>query len=159
MQRLVCATTIAVVIAVLSAVPVLSQATDPVIGTWELNVAKSKFSPGPGPKSETRTYVAAGQEIKATSKGVDGEGKPTNASWTIVYDGKDRPLIGNPDADMLSLKRVDNFTTEFTQKKAGKLVSTGTRVVSKDGKVLTITTKGTNARGQAINDLEVYDKK
>jgi len=103
--------------------------------------------------------VAAGQEIKATSKGVDGAGKPTNASWTIVYDGKDRPLIGNPDADVLSLKRVDNFTTEFTQKKAGKVVSTGTRVVSKDGKVLTITTKGTNARGQAINDLEVYDKK
>jgi len=159
MQRLVCTTAIAVVFAVLSGVPLLSQATDPVIGTWELNVTKSKFSPGPGPKSETRTYVAAGQEIKATSKGIDGAGKPTNASWTIVYDGKDRPLIGNPDADMLSLKRVDNFTTEFTQKKAGKVVSTGTRVVSKDGKVLTITTKGTNVRGQAINDLEVYDKK
>ena len=136
-----------------------AQGADPVIGTWVLNVAKSKFSPGPAPKSESRTYVAVGQEIKATSKGVDADGKPTTGEWTVVYDEKDRPMTGNSDADMLSLKRIDAFTTEFTQKKAGKVVSSGTRAISKDGKVMTITTKGTNAKGQPINDVQVFEKR
>ena len=61
--------------------------------------------------------------------------------------------------DALSLKRIDASTVEFTQKKAGKVVATGTRVISKDGKVMTITTKGTNAKGQAVNDVQVFEKR
>jgi hypothetical protein len=148
-----------VVVFALSGIQSAAQATDPIVGTWELNVAKSKFSPGPAPKSETRTYVMAGEDIKATSTGVDGTGTPTAGEWTINYDGKDRPQTGNPNADSLSLKRVDAFTAEFTQKKAGKVVITGTRTISKDGKVLTITTKGTNAKGQTIHDVEVFEKR
>jgi len=136
-----------------------AQGSDPIVGTWELNVAKSRFTPGPAPKSESRTYVMAGQEIKATSKGVDGEGKATAGEWTIVYDGKDRAMTGDPDADLLSLKRIDAFTTEFTEKKAGKVVITGTRTISRDGKVMTITTKGTNAKGQTIDDVQVFEKR
>ena len=135
------------------------QASDPVIGTWELNSAKSKFSPGTAPKSETRAYVAAGSEIKASSKGVGVDGKPWASLWTVAYDGKEHPETGNPDADSLLVKRIDAFTTEFTEKKAGKVVITGTRVISRDGKVMTLTSKGTNAKGQAIDEVVVYDKK
>ena len=60
---------------------------------------------------------------------------------------------------MLSLKRVNAFSAEFTQKRAGKVVITGTRTISPDGKVMTITSKGTNARGQTINDMEVFEKR
>ena len=136
-----------------------AQNNDPVVGTWVLNVAKSKFSPGPAPKSESRTYAMAGNEIKATSTGVDADGKSTSAAWTVVYDGKERPVTGDPDADTLSLKRVDPNTIEFTEMKAGKVVLSGTRTVSKDGKTLTITTKGTNAKGQKVDNVVVYDKK
>ncbi len=155
-----------------------AQTADPIIGTWVLNVAKSTFSPGPAPKSESRTYILEGQEtrptfngvseprryvivrqeIKATSEVVDGNGKSTTVEWTIVYDGKDRPVTGNPDADMLSLKRIDAFTTEFTQKKAGRVVIIGTGSISTDGKVMTITTKGINAKGQTINDVSVFER-
>ena len=155
-----------------------AQGADPIIGTWVLNVAKSTFSPGPAPKSETRTYVMEGQEtkvtskgaseprtyktvrqeIKATSTGIDSDGKPTTREWTVVYDGKDRPMTGDPDADMLSLKRIDAFTTEFTQKKAGRVVITGTRAISKDGNVMTITTKGINAKGQTTSNVSVFEK-
>src|SRR5882762_9968590 len=124
---------------------VVAQATDPIVGSWELNVARSKYSPGPTLKSESRTYVVSGQEIKASSKGVDGDGKPMASQWTINYDGKDRALTGTPDADMLSLKRIDANHAEFMQKKAGKIVSTGTRVISPDGRMMTIATKGTDA--------------
>ncbi len=153
------ATALVMIVLAASAVELAAQGTDPIVGIWELNIAKSKYSPGPAPKSETRTYVVAGQDIKATSKGVDGAGKPTAASWTVNYDGKDRPQTGNPDADALSLKRIDAFTTEFTQKRNGEVVNTGTRTISQDGKVMTITTKGTNARGQTINDVEVFEKR
>lgn len=152
-------TLVTVLAVVLPAVRLLGQSSDPVVGTWVLNLSKSKFSPGPAPKSETRTYVLVGQEIKANSKGVDADGKPTAGEWTVNYDGKDRPQTGDPNADTLSLKRVDAFTTESTEKKAGKVVITGTRVISRDGKVMTITTKGTNSKGQSINDVMVYDKR
>ena len=147
------------IVVALFGIKALAQGSDPIVGTWELNVAKSKYSPGPAPKSESRTYVMAGQDIKATSKGVDGTGKPTAGVWTVNYDGRERPQSGNPDADSLSLKRIDAFTTEFTQKRSGKVVITGTRTISKDGKVMTITTKGTNAQGQAINDVAVFEKR
>lgn len=140
-----------------------AQAADPLVGTWVLNIAKSKYSPGPAPRSETRTYVVVGQEIKASAKGMDADGKPTSGEWTVNYDGKDRPVTGSPaggsELDALSLKRIDAFSAEFTQKRAGKVVATGTRVISKDGKVMTITTKGTSAKGQAFTDVEVFEKK
>lgn len=160
MYKHLCIVTLTAVLAVvLQATCAFAQATDPLIGTWELNLAKSKFRPGPAPKSETRTYVAAGPDIKASSKGVDADGKPTARQWTVNYDGKDRPETGNPDADSLSLKRIDAFTTEFIEKKAGKVVTTGTRVISRDGKVMTITSKGTNAKGKTFSHEMVFDKR
>ena len=157
-RTLGCAVVIGVFVALIG-IHSVAQSADPIIGTWVLNVAKSRFSPGPAPKSESRTYVMAGKEIKATSTGVGADGKPTAGEWMIVNDGRETPMTGNPDADVLSLKRIDAFSTEFTLKKAGKVVITGTRAVSRDGKVMTITNKGTNAKGQSINDVLVFEKR
>ena len=159
MQTFLRGAALGIFVLVLGGSKLAAQGTDPIVGTWELNVAKSKYSPSPPPQSETRTYVAAGQDIRATSKGVDSAGTSTTAEWTVNYDGKDRPQTGNPDADTLSLKRIDAFTTEWTQKRAGKVVITGTRTISRDGKVMTITSKGTNAKGQTINNAEVFEKR
>lgn len=136
-----------------------AQSADPIIGTWVLNVAKSTFVPGPAPKSESRTYVVAGKEIKATSTGVGADGKPTTGEWILVSDGRDTPMTGNPDADVLSLKKIDAFSAEFTLKKAGKVVITGTRTITRDGKIMTITNRGTNAKGQKVNDVLVFEKR
>lgn len=135
------------------------HAADAMLGTWELNLAKSKYSPGPAPKSQTRTYEAVGEAVKYSAKGVDAEGKPTLVEYTASYDGKDYPITGTPDADSISLKRIDDHTSEATQRKAGKVVLTVKRVVSKDGKVLTTTATGTNAKGQALHNVVVFDRK
>jgi|SRR5882724_1766349 len=142
-------------------VPIMSlsaQAADPAAGTWELNVAKSTFSPGPAPKSLTRTFEVNGTDVKYSAKGVDAAGKPTLMEYTAKYDGKDYPVAGSPDFDTISLKQVDPATSVATLKKSGKLVQTTTRVVSKDGKTLTLTVKGKNAKGQAVNNVMVFDK-
>ena len=159
MQNFLRGVWLGIVVLGLTGVQLPAQESDPLVGTWELNVAKSKYNPGPAPKSETRSYVVSGQDTKATAKGVDSVGKPIAGEWTINYDGKDRPQTGNPDADMLSLKRIDAFTAEFTQKRAGKVVLTGKRIISPDGRVMTITTKGTNAAGQTINNVQVFEKR
>jgi hypothetical protein len=61
--------------------------------------------------------------------------------------------------DALALKKVDAYTTSFTEKRAGKVAITGTRVISKDGKTMTITTKGTDAKGAAIDNVSVFTKR
>ena len=131
---------------------------DPLVGTWVLNVAKSKYTPGPPPKEQTTIFEAAGQGLKVTTKGIDSDGKPTMTAYTANYDGKDYPVTGNPAWDMVSLKRVNANTVQFTRKRAGKVVQTATSVISKDGKTRTVTSTGVNAQGQKIHNIAVYDK-
>ena len=134
-------------------------AADPFVGTWKLNLATSKYSPGPPPKNLTITYAANGDGIKSTTEGVNAEGKPVATTYTATYDGKDAAVTGTgAPYDTIALKRIDPNSLETTTKKDGKVLSKGKRVVSKDGKVLTVTTKGTNAKGEATNNVAVYDK-
>jgi hypothetical protein len=129
----------------------------PNMGTWKLNDAKSKFPPG-APKNNTVVYVAAGDNIKVTVDGVDGAGKPTHNEWTGKFDGKDYPLTGDPDADSRSYKKIDDRTTELTNKKDGKAVARGRIVISADGKSRAVTVSGTDAKGNKVTSVAVYDK-
>jgi hypothetical protein len=129
------------------------------VGTWKLNLAKSKYSPGPSPKSNTLIIEAVGQGLKVTTEGVNAQGNPTKVDFgVILYDGKSYPVTGVPDYDANSSKRVNESTTEFIRTKAGKVVQTTTGVTSADGKTVSFTTTGVNAIGQQINNIAVYDK-
>jgi len=135
-----------------------AKAPDPAIGTWVLNVEKSKFTPGPGPKSATRTYTQTADGIELTFSGVAADGSAMSGKSTFKYDGKDYPITGTPDYDTLTLKRVNATTVKSVQKKDGKVVGWTTRTVSAHGKVLTLSSKGKNAQGAAIHSVAVYDK-
>jgi len=132
---------------------------DPHIGTWVLNVAKSKYTPGPPPKDQTSVFAAAGDGLKVSTTGTGADGKPTMTGFTAMFDGKDHAVTGNSDWDAVVAKRVDSHTIEFTRKKGGKVVQTATSGVSKDGKTRTVTASGMNAQGQKISTVGVYDKK
>ncbi len=133
-------------------------ANDPLIGTWDLNVAKSTWKVTPPEKSETRTYRLVGQEIKATSTAVMMDGKTVTSSWTVVYDGKERPETAL-SGDSISLTRTDPYHSTAVEKKNGKVFLTTSRVIASDGKSLTLTSKGTNAKGEALTEVVVFDKK
>ena len=128
------------------------------LGTWKMNAAKSKFSPGPGPKSLTLKFESTADGIKLTSDGVNAEGKPTHGEYVSRFDGKDVPWTGNPNADTASAKKIDDNSYENTWKKGGKTTIVAKAVVSKDGKTLTTMQKGTNAKGQTVNNAVVYDR-
>ena len=138
-------------------VATLGFASNPNMGTWKLNEAKSKFPPG-APKNQTVVYEAAGDKVKVTVDGVDGEGKPTHNEWTGMFDGKDYPLTGDPNADTRAYKKIDDRTTELTNKKGGKVVAMGKIVISADGKSRTVTVSGTDPMGKKMESTAVYDK-
>jgi hypothetical protein len=136
----------------------IAQAADSQVGTWKINVAKSQFSPGPAPKESTLTIESQPDGLKFTINGIGPEGKAVHMESSPKYDGKDYPATGLPNADTISLKKIDDYTIETVSKKEGKPMMTTTSVVSKDGKTRTTTQKGTNAKGQDVNNTIVYDK-
>ena len=121
-------------------------AADPLIGTWKLNEAKSKFTPGTG-KNTRVVYEARGSQVRITADGVNADGKPTHSEWIGKFDGKDYSVTGDPNADMRSYRKVDDRTLDFTGKKGGNLMVTGRVVVAADGKSRTVTTSGTTGTG------------
>src|SRR6266545_3748384 len=133
-------------------------AADPTVGTWKLNTEKSKYSPGPAPKSATITYEETADGVKRTGESIDADGNKTSFEYTAKYDGKDYPVSGSDLFDAIALKRLNDRTVESTLKKSGKVVTTARRVVSKDGKTLTLTITGTNAKGQKMKNIAVYEK-
>jgi hypothetical protein len=136
-----------------------AQSKDPFVGTWRLNVAKSKYSPGPPPKSQTTTYEAAGKGYKVSVKSEPTSGPVQQWSYTTNLDGKDAPVTGNnPNADMQAVKRIDANTLESVNKKGGKVTTTQRNVVSADGKTRTVTTTGTDGQGQKVNNVAVFEK-
>jgi hypothetical protein len=128
-----------------------------MLGTWRLNEAKSKIPAGSS-KNLTVKYEAAGDSMKATIDGVDGQGKPTHTEWTGKFDGKDYPVSGDPTADTRSIKQVDAHNYQLTVKKAGKVTMTGKAVISADGMSRTINVSGKDSMGMKTEASSVYDK-
>jgi hypothetical protein len=128
-------------------------------GTWKLNVEKSKYGPGPMPlKSLTMVREAISGGIKSTVTGMQSDGTPINSAVMVKYDGTEAKVTGAP-WDTLSVKQVDaNTFTSVSKQTNGKFHSTGRTVVSKNGKTMTTTSKGTDVQGQPFTATFVYEK-
>jgi hypothetical protein len=155
-QSRIAALVVAVTVIALAGI-VLAQ-SDSAVGTWKLNTVKSKYDPGPVPKSNTITITAVPNGIRVVAKGENAAGQPTGIDYTATYDGKDAPVKGAPAYNTTSMKRVDANTTEQIRKKDGKTVQTVTRKISADGKTMTVTTRGKDESGRTLNSVAVYDK-
>jgi hypothetical protein len=73
-------------------------------------------------------------------------------------DGKDYQVTGDPNADSASMKRDDANTTEAENKKSGRITSFFRRIVSRDKKKMTVTKTQNNSQGEAVVDIEVFDR-
>jgi hypothetical protein len=137
---------------------VAAAAADPAIGTWTLNLDKSKYHDGTAPKSMTRTYSAApgGTDMKVT--GVAADGTAISQTVTLTYDGKDCAVTGGSVYDTLSLTKINGSTVKSELKKDGKVVGHTTRTISGKGKVLTLSTALTTPKGGTTHDVAVFDK-
>lgn len=136
-----------------------APASDVQSGTWKMNPAKSKYNPGPAPKSLTVRIESDENGFKLDSEGVDANGHSFHAHFEAKFDGKDYPAPGLPNgADTVSVKRLNDHTIQSSQKKGSEVLVTVTVVVSKDGKTRTSTYEGKDAQGHTVHQVVVYDR-
>ena len=140
------------------AVNVAVAAEDQHSGTWKMNPTVSKYSPGPTPKSVTLKIDADENNIKVNADGTDADGSPTHFEYSAKFDGKDYPVTGMPNADTVSVTRINASTIQSTLKKGDQVVMTVTSTVSNYGKTRTSTFKGKDAQGRDVNNVVVYVK-
>jgi hypothetical protein len=131
---------------------------NPHMGTWKLNEAKSKLTPGMG-KNMTVSYAEMKDKMKVTVDGVDKDGKSTHAVWVGAADGKAYKTNGNLAWDAASYKVVNDHTYEITTMKGGKVFAQGKSEVSADGKTRTVTTSGTAEDGKKFKNVSVFEKR
>ena len=155
-QTLLVIANVAGVLAVAAAL--MAQNADLLFGTWTVDVSKSKYSPGPAPKSNTKKFEPWKDGFKATQDLVTAKGDKIHLEMTGKTDGKDYPATGNPDVDTVAMKRLDGHNYEIMQKKNGKVTLTGKMVIAPDGKSRTITQTGKTAKGEPINNMVYWDK-
>lgn len=149
-----------VVLALGVGTPAFAQ-DDAHIGTWKINFEKSKVTPAPTgarPQSITRTYTKFGDGLQYRAETVTADGRHLVVGWSVFFDGKDYQFVGSTASDTIAIKKIDNYTFESTIKKGGKVVTTGTNTVSKDGKTMTWSFKGVNAQGQPVSGAQVFEK-
>jgi hypothetical protein len=131
------------------------------VGTWKLNLEKSKYPAGMAPKSQTRTVSADGNNVIYKFEGQGADGTAFSYGFTSKWDGKDAEVTGTGSpsgADHIAIKQVDSHTLSATLKKGEKTIGTSSATVSQDGKMLTLTTKATDANGKPVKTVSVYDK-
>ena len=134
-------------------------------GTWKLNAAKSKYEPAElGNKSGTTTYTFSGNDVSVKIDQVNVKGQKVHVEYKATLDGADHPWIGTIDGkpnltqDALSFRQLNANTYHVENKLKGKVMTINHIVVAGDGKTRTVTVTGTNAAGQKIKNVVVYDK-
>lgn len=144
---------------------VAAQATESLAGSWKLNAAKSKYDPATlAMKSGTTTFTFSGNNVTANIDQVNAKDQKVHVEYTATLDGADSPWKGtidgkpNPAQDAVSFKKLDANTYHIENKLKGKVLTTNHIVVAPDGKSRTVTITGTNAEGQKVNHVVVYDK-
>ena len=157
-RRLLIAALVAAVVAPASA---QSSNHDPeeklLLGTWELNLEKSRYASGKPPRRQTRTYEARGNDIRATVDTMAADGHTRHVEFLANYDSLEHPVTGFADADMIKLKNTAPRTSESTLSHAGKVSGVAKRVISADGRTMTITFDG-ETEGDQVHYVAVYDK-
>ena len=131
------------------------------VGTWKLNLEKSKYPAGTAPKSLTRTVSADGDTVTYKFEGVSADGTAFSFGYSTKYDGKDSEMTGTGipyGADHIAIKQLNSHQLSATLKKGDKAVGSTSSTVSHDGKKLTLTSKGTDANGKPEKTVSVYDK-
>ena len=149
-----------------AALPRAAEAQAPSLaGTWKMNVKKSKYEPAElANTSGIVTYAFDGNNVSAKIDQVNAKGLKVHVEYKATLDGADHPWIGTIDGkpnltqDAVSFRQLNANTYHVENKLKGKVVTINHIVVAADGKTRTSTTTGTNAAGQKIHNVVVYEK-
>ncbi len=142
---------------VLGGIGLIAQSL-PLAAAWKLNLAKSKYNPGPAPKSQTITWERVDGGFKFTVDAVNADGQAAHNETIEKDDGSEGQVQGAANPTTRFLRRIDDRTYEDGDKVNGKPTTSRRMVVAPDGRTLTVTWKGTNLNGQTVSHVLVYEK-
>jgi hypothetical protein len=132
---------------------------DPLMGTWKLNLSKSKYDPGPPPQSQINKYEPSGANaVKRIIDNVSATGEKGHTEANYVIDGKEYPVPDSQTGDRVVNRRIDANTTERIITRGGMLVNFAQRTLSADRRTLTVTQISADAQGKLARSIAVYDK-
>ena len=135
-----------------------APAVDSSAGTWKLNLEKSAFGSRHPPRSEVRTYTVTPKGTRVVITDVDQDGKKSVSRTLLTYDGKTHPFTGSANYDAASTQRISANETTADMLLKGKVVGSLRRVVSDDGKTLTMNMKIDKADGTQEMTMSVFDR-
>ena len=137
--------------------PAAPKVPEHLVGVWQLNAAKSRYFPGPGPTSETRTYIREGEDVVGVIQRTFQDGRRERIEYTANFD-REYPVMGTDDYDHVTLKRIDEYTSEAVLSHAGRVYGTARRVIANDNKSMTITFRRQNESGPSVYNVVYYDR-
>jgi hypothetical protein len=159
MKRTTILALISLPVLLVTAGTLMAESHESLFGTWKVNAAKSKFSPGPLPKSSTAKWEALQGGAKLTVDTVPVSGEPQHWETSGKFDGKDNPVKGNnPDADTVAFSKIDARNYEVVTKSGGQTTLTARIVVAPDGKTRVTTQTGTNTKGETVKNTMFYER-
>ena len=130
---------------------------DLLLGTWQLNVTRSTYVPGPGPVSETRTYTRGPNGVEGTILRRFADGRSERIEYVAEYD-RVYPVSGTEAYDHILLKRLDERTAQAVLSHAGRVYGVARRVLAPSGNRMTITLTRETAQGSKMINTAVYEK-
>jgi hypothetical protein len=133
--------------------------TDPFVGKWVLDVRRSEYPAGSCPKSMVIEMEAVGRGVRYRSDATFANGGTIHSEYTADYDGNQALVMGARGMLLpVFLKRIDSHTVVASYTKALMVVATSRRVVSEDGRHMTITTISKAESGKGVKTFGVYEK-
>ena len=127
-----------------------------LLGSWKLDVAKSRYTPGPPPRNETRTYIRDAAGMKGTIRRQRDDGRQEVIEYRADFE-REYPVMGTEAYDTIRLKRIDARTAEAVLSHAGRVFGIARRIISDDGKTLTIMFRQED-QGRLENNIAIYRK-
>ena len=128
-----------------------------LVGVWQLNAAKSRYFPGPGPIMETRTYIREGDDVVGVIQRTFQDGRRERIEYTANYD-REYPVMGTENYDHVVLKRIDEYTSEAVLSHAGRVYGVARRVIASNERTMTITFRRENQSGPSVYNVVHYDR-
>jgi len=145
---------------IILSLPSILCAADPIIGTWKLNISKSKFPPNqPAPKEQVETYreLADGQ-IELTYQSTEKDGSSMLLVGTYPIQGG--VAVGKVEALKGSFihTRISQDEWYETILRDGKQIMTIYKKISNDGKTMRQTVRRQDNEGQTVEVLLIYER-
>ena len=132
---------------------------DPQLGVWVLDTARSTYSPGPAPRSQTVTYTQIGRGVRVVGSGISGKGQAISTEFSYSFDGREHPARGFADWNSIKARQVNANTIEYTRFLKGEEVQTVTRTISADGRTATVRVTGEDAQGNTVDNNLIFVRK